>query len=593
MGIARNAKAQKPPTELSTPAAETEPTEARMATLKAAKAAPETELAARNSVIRDLGNSNSWRITAPQRAHSPSAPWLLRNMRRVLTLAALLCTGQFRRAADALLPYYDRYLPPRVKAMIPDAPRQLVKRRPNSAIAQWRARLHLLTTSHAFEDAATSFERAPEAVRADSECRARYLAAAVNLGRTNDVRRIVSAVLSGEHHSHTARWLANAYPLLANYDGLNALVLQYVVAYADEVSHRNFASALRCAHDLAVTGRMADYRILETALERTATDPVDTCRLKLLRGQVAFVGGNYRGQIGSVNDVLELHGHSNIRLRNETAPVTCGNLDADRRLVGSADGPLVSILMPAFNSSATIGCALESLLAQTYRNIEVLVVDDASTDRTSEIVADIAARDPRVRQLVMSVNSGPFVAKNHAMAMARGEFVTNQDSDDWAHPEKVATAVATLLGAPDIIGTWVHHIRCSADRGFRPRRGYTAPDGSSLMFRKQVVERVGYYDSVRAGADGEYHLRIENVFGPGSIMLIPGLLSFVGWTETSISGGGIFQIDSDTGLFSPARSKYRRAFHAWHQSGEALYMEFPQKLRKFPVPSEMLADVGL
>jgi hypothetical protein len=88
----------------------------------------EVDLAARDSVIRALQNSRSWRITAPLRAVSPGARWFLWNARRALKLARWLGTGQFRRGLRAILPYYQGYVPPRLKAMMPRRVRGALKR---------------------------------------------------------------------------------------------------------------------------------------------------------------------------------------------------------------------------------------------------------------------------------------------------------------------------------------------------------------------------------------------------------------------------------------------------------------------------------
>jgi hypothetical protein len=174
--------------------------------------------------------------------------------------------------------------------------------------------------------------------------------------------------------------------------------------------------------------------------------------------------------------------------------------------------------------------------------------------------------------------------------LAKGELVTNQDSDDWAHPQKIATAVAELQRDQSIVATWVEHVRCSNQRGFRALNGYFRPDASSLMFRRDpVMKRIGWYDSVRAAGDGEFHLRMERAFGRASIRRINKLLSFVGWSDTSLSGGGAFQIDSDLGLFSPDRSVYRRSFGLWHETADRLYMPFPLDQRPFPAPERLVS----
>ena len=134
--------------------------------------------------------------------------------------------------------------------------------------------------------------------------------------------------------------------------------------------------------------------------------------------------------------------------------------------MAAAEGPLVSIMMPVYNSARTIGYALESLRDQSYGNFEVIVVDDASGDGSAMIVAQFCDTDARFRLIALQHNSGVFVARNTALAAANGDLVTNQDADDWAHPQKIATAVAELQRDPAIVATWVEHVRCSSPAGF-------------------------------------------------------------------------------------------------------------------------------
>jgi glycosyltransferase involved in cell wall biosynthesis len=98
--------------------------------------------------------------------------------------------------------------------------------------------------------------------------------------------------------------------------------------------------------------------------------------------------------------------------------------------------------MPAFNRAATIGPALASVLGQTYRDLELLVVDDGSTDGTAQVVERFAAHDQRVRLIKLAANEGRSAARNHALDAARGEFVTFLDSDDLFAPARLERLVA-------------------------------------------------------------------------------------------------------------------------------------------------------
>ncbi|KAH9100369.1 hypothetical protein LEN26_015890 [Aphanomyces euteiches] len=110
--------------------------------------------------------------------------------------------------------------------------------------------------------------------------------------------------------------------------------------------------------------------------------------------------------------------------------------------------PLVSVILPAYNESRFIIAALDSLAAQTYRNFEVLVLDDCSTDDTAALVQNYP--DPRIRLIQNETNSGVAKTLNHGLALARGDFIARMDADDVALPNRLEMQVAYLLAHPDV-----------------------------------------------------------------------------------------------------------------------------------------------
>ncbi|GAB1539860.1 glycosyltransferase family 2 protein [Scytonema sp. NUACC21] len=97
--------------------------------------------------------------------------------------------------------------------------------------------------------------------------------------------------------------------------------------------------------------------------------------------------------------------------------------------------PKVSVIIPAYNTSRYIKRAIESVLAQTEQNFEVIVVDDASTDNTVEIVNSFY--DPRIKLLVNEVNKGPSYSRNRGFKEAKSEWIALLDSDDWYTPKRL------------------------------------------------------------------------------------------------------------------------------------------------------------
>lgn len=101
-----------------------------------------------------------------------------------------------------------------------------------------------------------------------------------------------------------------------------------------------------------------------------------------------------------------------------------------------------SVIIPAYNAEAFVAGAIASALAQTEPHIEVIVIDDASTDATAAAVAQLAARDERVRLLPSAVNGGPGAARNRGLDAARGQWIALLDADDGFAPRRLETLLA-------------------------------------------------------------------------------------------------------------------------------------------------------
>ena len=115
--------------------------------------------------------------------------------------------------------------------------------------------------------------------------------------------------------------------------------------------------------------------------------------------------------------------------------------------------PLVSIVIPAYKVEKYLDKCLSSVIDQTERNIEVLVVDDASPDSTRQVIEHFAATDARVRPILLAKNGGVCNARNAALDLATGDWVAIVDSDDWLSPHRLArmVAVAQERGADIVI----------------------------------------------------------------------------------------------------------------------------------------------
>lgn len=105
---------------------------------------------------------------------------------------------------------------------------------------------------------------------------------------------------------------------------------------------------------------------------------------------------------------------------------------------------LVSVIMPTFNASKYLAGSIESILSQTYTNLELLITDDCSTDETRNILKEFSERDKRVKVKYLKENSGPGVARNRSIERAKGRYIAFCDCDDRWMPDKLERQLAHM-----------------------------------------------------------------------------------------------------------------------------------------------------
>lgn len=114
----------------------------------------------------------------------------------------------------------------------------------------------------------------------------------------------------------------------------------------------------------------------------------------------------------------------------------------------TAHSPLVTIVIPTYNRSALLPITVRSALEQTYKNIEVIVVDDGSTDDTATVMKELMSQDPRLRYIHYLPNAGACVARNKGIDAASGSYICFLDSDDTYLPQKIERQIGVALSLP-------------------------------------------------------------------------------------------------------------------------------------------------
>lgn len=192
--------------------------------------------------------------------------------------------------------------------------------------------------------------------------------------------------------------------------------------------------------------------------------------------------------------------------------------------------PLVSVLMTAYNREKYIAEAMQSVLASTYQNLELLIVDDGSKDRTLEIVRDIAAKDPRVQLHRNENNLGDYPNRNRAASLANGKYLKYVDSDDYIYPWAIEIMVECMERFPE--AGWG---LCSMEYNpayyfpvvLSPKEAYEyhykglglfkrAP--LSAIIRKTVFDEAGGFKPIRMAGDNEMWHRLAQRY---PVVLMP------------------------------------------------------------------------
>jgi glycosyltransferase involved in cell wall biosynthesis len=190
-----------------------------------------------------------------------------------------------------------------------------------------------------------------------------------------------------------------------------------------------------------------------------------------------------------------------------------------------AASPFISVIVITYNAAEYVGHAIDSVLQQSWANLELIVVDDGSTDDTPSVVARFT--DPRLRYVTQS-NRGPNSARNHGIREARGDYVAFLDADDWWLPDKLCRQVARAREYPTagLVYSLAVSVRENGEHGVRfgsvmngraidqlLKGNCIAGSASSAMVKRQAIDAVGVFDeSLQYAEDWEYWIRVASRF---------------------------------------------------------------------------------
>lgn len=187
--------------------------------------------------------------------------------------------------------------------------------------------------------------------------------------------------------------------------------------------------------------------------------------------------------------------------------------------------PFISVLMPVFNSSKFIKICIESIINQTYKNFEFIIIDDASTDNTLDIIENIKKVDNRIVLLRNSKNLGVSRTLNKGLKVAMGKYIIRMDADDWSYPNRFELQIKLMEKNPEVVVSGSYVEVCDANLKTKYIRKYNISDSSIrdhifryspfahpvTIWRSEVIKKELYNEAISVSQDYELYFRVGKI----------------------------------------------------------------------------------
>lgn len=267
-------------------------------------------------------------------------------------------------------------------------------------------------------------------------------------------------------------------------------------------------------------------------------------------------------QVELLDDYFHDKHLSVIRKINSEQALYIDNITTAKICECKNDEKKVSVIITVFNCEELVYHAVMSIINQTYDNIEIIVVNDGSTDGTLGVLEGLKVQHPSIKLYTIQ-NSGTYVARNVGLLYATGDYITFHDADDWAHPQRICEHMDIHKKHDDCSASLSLLARVTPDGYFHSRQIYPVDRNCmvSLMFSHELFEQLGYFRKGRFGNDTEYFERIKK-FAEGKIYTIDKVLTICAQRPNSLTTTP--ETSNEIGKNSRRMNQMKR-WRKWHK----------------------------
>lgn len=187
--------------------------------------------------------------------------------------------------------------------------------------------------------------------------------------------------------------------------------------------------------------------------------------------------------------------------------------------------PLISVVMPVYNIEHYVGSAIESILNQTYKKFEFIIIDDASSDSTRNILKKVRAKDKRIILIRNRKNLGVTKSLNKALKLVKGKYIIRMDADDWSYPDRFELQVKLMEDHPDVVVSGSYIEVCDSNLRTKYIRKYKIDDSSirkhlfryspfahaATIWQAKVLKKERYNEVITVSQDYELYFRVGKI----------------------------------------------------------------------------------